>query len=98
MFLDGQRNHGNKRFAANPEAVGLLALSNLKHFGRDAPDYSVLFDALDGCCVRRVGSVDPAATRDAHEGEVLIADAHRDHLIDIFTVRAAAESELFPGV
>ena len=76
---------------AHTGAMALLALSDLRHFGHDAPDYECLLGDLrhGGLRVSQVGSLDPSKACARLAGVVDVADAHRDHMIDLFTVCAA---------
>jgi len=77
--------------AANPKATALLALSNLDHLaGAGTPNYAPLLDHLDTFVHRRVASLagEQIVARVEADGEspLPIADRHRDHMIDIFTI------------
>lgn len=81
--------------SAQPSATALLALSDLQGgvAGSDRPNYALLLDELrDGFATTRVASVPGAEALARHEGEVPIADAHRSHAIDIFTVKKESKS------
>ena len=76
--------------SAHTGAVALLALTDLRHFGHDAPDYECLLGDLrhsGSLSVSQLASLDPAPVNARLAGEeVDVADAHRDHKIDVFKV------------
>ena len=82
--------------ARHTRAVALLALSDLRHFGYDAPDYDCLLGALrkSGMQISRVVSLDPSTACDRLAGlDVQVADSNREHMIDVFTIRTASTQD-----
>jgi hypothetical protein len=54
---------------AQRSSTVLLALSDLRHFGYTAPDYSRLLEALDGFSVQRLASIDPSPIQTNYAGQ-----------------------------
>ena len=73
--------------SVNDGTIALLSLSDLQHFGHDRPDYEVLTSKLEegGFRVRRLASIDPSESNERlRRSGVMVGDAEREHMIDIF--------------